>query len=757
MQFDRSFFRNIPALILVLDKDLHVIEISAGWKKIFGDVYAELPGRDLAELLPECSRDRDLGRLAEQLITKGEVSNFRLTLAPKAGTSVKISMNAMTQYGPAGDFAGAVAVVVDVTESSQSHSLVLQEVERLTHELAELRDHTDRIEKNGEELVGVAEDLEFARDEAEKASVRAEESEKRFRTIVTSVADGILVVDSRGIIQLFNHAAETIFGYSVVECVGRDIFSLIGGEDTPLHNYLNDVTAQTKRFRSEVPGKCKDGSEFPMELTANGTSVGSSTLFVVICRDISDRKQAEQKLELLAKYDPLTALANRTMFHEKLEEALVAAKRRKTAVAVLYLDLDHFKDINDTLGHPAGDHLLKVVAKRLNKCVRDTDTVARLGGDEFAIIATDLSDRHVIMRLANRILEALSEPVEIESNIVHTGTSIGLTLFPDDATQAEPLLKNADLALYRAKSNGRNTFEFFHREMNDLVHARIQLENELREAVVDEKLFLHYQPQVDLTTGRIVGVEALIRWQNSAGQMVPPDKFIPVAEGCGLMRPITDWVLKTAIEQTRDWRSAGIFQGHIAINLSPGDLKDLEFLSTVKEILSRYGLAPSLLELEVTEGMMMENIDAVLENLKNLREYGVKLAIDDFGTGYSSLAYLRRFSVDRLKIDRAFITDLTTSPDDVAITGAIISMAHSLGLRVVAEGVETQEQLDILKARGCDEIQGYYVGRPMPARAFAEYVREVGSIGSDDMSSPCFPAVASFPTRKKRRVQSTIG
>lgn len=717
-----------PVLLISFDEHWNVTELSGQWLPYTGCDVAELRRKNLMDLLNPEGDGTEVDRIVGELSATGRITDFRLLIPTADGSVEELFLNANPLFTEDSVFQGVKGLCTLGPGMCPSESQLIEKIESLTHEFIELRDHKERVEDQGREYIEVAETLSIARDEAEQAALRAEESEKRFRTIVSSVADGILVIDRQGFIQIFNHAAESIFGHSVFDSIGKNI-DLIVDDDGSLKTYLLAENPSAARFHKEVRGIRRDGSTFPMELTATGTNFGSSSIFIVICRDISDRKQAEQELQHLAKFDPLTGLANRSLFHDKLEDALKVADRNATGVAVLFLDLDHFKDVNDTLGHPAGDHLLEVVAERLNNCVRDTDTVARLGGDEFAIIATQLVDRTTIHRLAVRIVSSIAEPVEIESYKVHTGASIGVTLFPDDERDPDRLLKNADLALYRAKSNGRNTFEFFHPEMNENIHRRIRLENELRDAIGAQKLFLHYQPQVEVSTGQIVGVETLIRWRGLDGNLVPPDIFIPIAESCGLMLPITKGVLEEATRQAKEWRDQGIFMGRVAINLSPSDLKNADLFDLVMETLERNELDASSLELEITEGMMMECVDVVFENLRLFRDSGIRLAIDDFGTGYASLSYLRRFSVDRLKIDRTFITDLTTNQDDVAITEAIINMGHSLDLRVVAEGVETVEQFEMLKARGCDEVQGYFLGRPMAHDAFEKFIREFNVSG----------------------------
>ena len=391
-------------------------------------------------------------------------------------------------------------------------------------------------------------------------------------------------------------------------------------------------------------------------------------------------------------------------------------------VAVHFLDLDHFKDINDTLGHPAGDALLQIVAERLKVCIRRSDTVARVGGDEFAIIQTNLVYSNGILVLAKRLIDTIAKPFEVEGERVFTGTSIGITIFPHDDEDADKLLKNADLALYRAKQEGRNKFQLYDPEMNAEIQARKALEQDIREALDNAQFFLCYQPQLELSSGRISGAEALVRWRHPERGMVSPAEFIPVAEQTGLILQLTEGVLLEACTQIRAWQDAGLPPIRVSINLSPADFKRKALISMIKEILEETDLSAEWLELEITEGMVMSGVEAVIATLHELAEIGIELAIDDFGTGFSSMSYLKQFPVHRLKIDQTFVRDILSNKEDASITKAIIMLGHSLGLRLVAEGVETQEQLEFLRLRDCDEVQGYYFSKPLEAEAFAEFL-----------------------------------
>ena len=449
-------------------------------------------------------------------------------------------------------------------------------------------------------------------------------------------------------------------------------------------------------------------------------------------RMAESRQRSEEALRELAQHDALTSLPNRTLFHRRLVEAMDNARRVNRLVAVHFLDLDHFKDINDTLGHPSGDALLRQVAQRLERCVRksdvvarlDANTVARMGGDEFAIVQTNLLHYDGIVVLAKRLVDTISKPFDLDGERVYTGTSIGITVFPYDGREAEMLLKNADLALYRAKQEGRNKYQLYDPKMNAEIQARKALEQDIRQALEMGEFFLNYQPQIELGSGRIVGAEALVRWRHPERGMVPPGEFITVAEQSGLITNLTEGVLRDACKQAKAWQEARLPRLRVSVNLSPIDFKRKDLVPMVTGIIEDTGVDPKRLELEITEGMVMTGVESVIATLQELHALGVELAIDDFGTGYSSMNYLKQFPVDRLKIDQSFVRDILANDEDASITEAIINLGHSLGLRVIAEGVETEEQLEFLRSRGCDEAQGYCFSRPLGADEFAKLVSD---------------------------------
>jgi diguanylate cyclase (GGDEF)-like protein/PAS domain S-box-containing protein len=450
---------------------------------------------------------------------------------------------------------------------------------------------------------------------------------------------------------------------------------------------------------------------------------GRFTGYRGIARDVTQSRQAEEKIRRLAHFDELTSLPNRTMFMHTLQRALSLAQRRHKSFAIFFIDLDRYKNINDSLGHEAGDQLLQDVARRLRHHLRESDTVARLGGDEFVVLVEDCDDARELDAIAQNILNAVGRPYMLSGQEYHVTGSIGISTYPTDGQDPAALLKNADIAMYMAKDHGKNNFQFYSPQQNAHSFERLALESSLRHALERAEFMLHFQPKVDIASGHIVGVEALLRWNHPDLQMVMPSQFIPLAEETGLIVPIGRWVLRTACAQSVAWQREGLTPLRIAVNLSARQFAHDGLLQDIADIIEETGLAPGGLEVEITESMVMQNPERAVTTLTRLREMGISVSIDDFGTGYSSLGYLKRFPVDNVKIDRSFIKDLPHDHDDAAITRAVIAMAQSLRMRVIAEGVETREQLNFLRDHGCDECQGYYLSRPLPAGEFALLVR----------------------------------
>lgn len=439
-------------------------------------------------------------------------------------------------------------------------------------------------------------------------------------------------------------------------------------------------------------------------------------------RLVTGRKSAERQIEFLAYHDALTGLPNRLLVGDRMTQAIAYDDRTKSAVALLFLDLDYFKTINDSLGHVVGDALLKAVALRLGECVRDTDTISRLGGDEFLIVLPGLNDADAIAPVLVKVMEWLQKPFNVDGHELMTSVSVGIAIYPDDGEDFDTLLKKADTAMYRAKGAGRNTYRFFDEKMNVEAVEHLAMRNGLRRAVERGEFVLHYQPQIDLASGAVVGAEALIRWNHPDLGMIPPGRFIFIAEESGLIMPIGEWVLREACHQAMVWKKAGLPEFLVAVNISAVRFKRGDVEQSVIGALEESGFDPCRLELEMTESVLIDNTESTLATVKRLKSLGVKLSIDDFGTGYSSLSYLKRFAVDKLKIDQSFIRDLASDPEDVAIVRAVVQMAKSLGLKTIAEGVEDVKILEVLRAFGCDEAQGFYFARPMPAKEFALYL-----------------------------------
>ena len=536
--------------------------------------------------------------------------------------------------------------------------------------------------------------------------------------VIGSTQEGVVIMDADRTIESINSAFTRITGYDLEDVRGKKLEALHIALRNPelFEQILRDIRLNGQ-WQGSVSGINKSGNLYHIWASINAIEdeMGAVSHIVAMFSDITEKKLSEERIYHLAHYDALTDLPNRLSLNDRLQHAMAYAQRHERLVAVMFLDLDHFKNINDTLGHAVGDSLLQAVAKRLLGCVRECDTVGRLGGDEFTIILTDIKHVNDAMIVAQKILEHLSKPFVLQDRELFITASIGVTLYPLDNDSPLELIKNADTAMYRAKDQGRNNYQFYTSDMNLLALANLELQSGLHKALQRAEFELHYQPQVNIKTGEIVGVEALARWRHPEKGLISPALFIPVAEESGLIVPIGEWVLRTACEQNMIWQRAGIKPIRMAVNLSARQFQQKNLLQMITQVLNETGMQPEYLELELTEGLVMQNAQVTIRILHQLKEMGIRVSIDDFGTGYSSLSYLKRFPIDTLKIDQAFVRDITTDPDDAAIATAIIAMAHSLKFKVVAEGVETQDQLTFLCNKACDEMQGYFFSRPLPA------------------------------------------
>jgi diguanylate cyclase (GGDEF)-like protein/PAS domain S-box-containing protein len=550
-------------------------------------------------------------------------------------------------------------------------------------------------------------------------------SETLLNSIVNTAADGIIVINDEGMLEFVNAAVERMFGWKPLELIGRNIDCLMPARRGSTHRRVfAEIEGREHTLASgvgrEVKAQRKNGSIFPIELTFGEMRIDGRVKYAGIMRDVTERKCAEERIRHLAHYDELTGLPNRALFSQLLEQALSESKFAHKQVAVLFIDLDRFKLINDTLSHESGDAVLQQVGKRLTESLPRRDTVARFGGDEFVVLMRDCSIPTDAAETAQKLLTALAEPMIVEGQEYHLTASIGISAFPGDGENAQTILKHADIAMYRAKEHGKNNYQFYSSQMNLHSFERLVLERFLRHALEQDEFEVYYQPKIDLVTGSLTGMEALLRWIHPGMGMISPTKFIPLAEETGLIVQIGAWVLHAACAQNQAWQQEGMPPLRVAVNLSARQFAQSELHSTIVGVLEDTGLAPELLELEITESVTMENPEHAATLLKKLKSLGISLAIDDFGTGYSSLSYLKRFPIDSVKIDRSFIKDIPDDEDDVAITQAVIAMAHSLRLKVIAEGVESESHVEFLREHGCDQAQGYLFGKPMPAGEFKE-------------------------------------
>jgi len=554
---------------------------------------------------------------------------------------------------------------------------------------------------------------------------------ERAQVTLNSIGDAVICTDVSGNITFLNIVAEKITGWSWKEAAGRpmvEIFKIL--DATTRETIPNPMEYAVGQDRTvHLPTNCilipHTGYEIPIEDSVapiHGRE-GQATGAVIVFRDVSKARAMTLQMTHSAQHDFLTGLPNRMLLNDRVGQAIVSASRNMKKVAVLFLDLDGFKHINDSLGHPIGDQLLQSIAKRLVNCVRGSDTVSRQGGDEFVVLLSEVAHSEDPAITARRMLQAVKGTHSIGQHDLHVTTSIGVSVYPDDGLDAETLIKNADTAMYQAKENGRQSYQFFKPAMNVRAVERQSIEESLRRALDRQEFVVHYQPKINLGTGGITGAEALIRWIHPNRGLIPPAQFIPVAEDCGLILPIGKWVLREACKQARSWVDAGLPLATVAVNISAMEFRNENFLESVFEILKDTDLDPSSLELELTESVLMKRVESAASILQTLRARGVHLAVDDFGTGYSSLSYLRKFPIDALKIDQSFVNQIATTPDETTIVTAVISMGRSLKLRVVAEGVETREQLDFLQAQQCEEAQGYYFSPPVPPQQFAKLLQ----------------------------------
>ena len=668
-EFQHNFFAQPNGLHLIGDTEGVIIDVNSGWQLILGYRRKDLIGRNFLDLVLEEDREATLGELenlGRGLVTLHFENHFR----HRDGSHRLISWSAAVPEG------------------------------------------SDRVYAVGKDIT------------QERA---AQEQLLEAAAVFNNSGEGILITDRRGFIRNVNAAFTRITGYTRNEVLGKHMRILNSGRhDRHFHRSMWEAVQQEGLWRGEVWNRRKSGESFPELLTITRID-GEEQRYIGIFTDITKMKRTEEQLQQLAHYDQLTGLPNRYLINERLSQSLRRAQRRQTRLAVIFLDIDSFKNINDSLGHQAGDHLLVITAQRLRDTLREEDSIGRIGGDEFLSVMEDIESPDDVTTVAEKVIGALRQPIELNGQELSVSASLGISLFPEDGETTQLLMSNADAAMYSAKEQGRDTFRFYSERLTRDAFRHVLLDSALREAEARGELRLAYQPQIDIPTGAITGVEALLRWHHAQLGTVPPAQFIPHAERTGLIRSIGEWVLREACTQGAAWNRSGCGVGVIAVNISAPQFRDPTFTDLVREVLEDTGLPPEQLELEFTESVLLQDTEELIERMQSLRQLGVRFAIDDFGTGYSSLAYLRRMPIDRLKVDRSFIEHLETDSNGRIIARAIIALGQAMGIEVLAEGIETPGQEEVVLEMGCTHGQGFRYGKPQYAQTM-ETVLLSGSV-----------------------------
>ncbi len=616
--------------------------------------------------------------------------------------------------------------------------LLLQPIQRITktaQQITEQQDYSLRAEKEVKDEIGeMADVFNGMLNKIEDETARLYASEEKFRQLATLSPVGIFQINLQHQITYVNSRWSEITGITQPLANLEHWLGRIRSEDRRRTLKAWSALIQNhQEFVVEVGFEKQDEITWTIiEASVLHDGKGEVYGYMGAISDITDLKNAQLQMENLAFYDPLTGLSNRRLFQDRLSKAVAESKRRGTFVALLFLDLDQFKRINDSLGHDAGDQLLVETAQRLRESVRETDTVSRIGGDEFTVLLSDVESTHGVRHIADKILKSLCRPITLKKQTVINTVSIGITMSPTDASDANKLMRNADMAMYRAKAMGRNNFQFFSEDMNNEMLGYLEIEKDLRNSIENsDEFIIYYQPKIDLLSYQFIGVEALIRWQPKGKDMIPPDRFIPIAEESGLIIPIGKLVFRRSLMQVRHLMDIGIWpeNAKVAVNLSARQFSDPNLIHDLKESIEMTGCPVEVIELEITESTLMDHVENAIFTMRKIKEMGISIAIDDFGTGYSSLSYLKRFPIDVLKVDRSFVMDIPNDISDMEITAAVIAMAHKLNLRVVAEGIETKDQIDFLRANRCEYGQGYLIARPMNAQDLETYIQSPIQVG----------------------------
>jgi len=660
----REFYERTPVMLHTIDRNGRLIAVSGFWLEHLGYRKEEVLGRRSVDFLTEESRRDALRYRLPEFFRSGRVKEVPFQVVKANGEVIDVLLSAVAEFDNEGKLARGLAVMSDVTEQR-----------------------------------------------------RAESQLREAAAVFANTADGVFITDPEGTIRDVNRAFTQITGFTSDDVIGRN--PRIWKSDQHESDFYRGIWRSLERnghWRGEIWNRRKDGELYPAWMTVSQVLAedGGLSGYVAVFSDISNVKDAEARLDHLAHHDSLTDLPNRLLLNDRLEHALQRAKRYGTSLALVFIDLDRFKHVNDSLGHTLGDELLRQAGDRLSRCLRTDDTVARIGGDEFTLLLEDIGDKGCVA-VAEKVLARFAEPFELARHEVYLSPSLGIALHPENGEDADTLLRNADAAMYQAKHHGGNTYAFYTTSLTERAYEKVQLEGSLRRALEREEFDLHYQPQVDMVDKRVVGVEALLRWEHPKIGPIGPDRFIPIAEETGMIVPLGSWVLRQACRDAAAWLASGIELERIAVNVGGPQIRRGDLVSEVRSALDATGLPPSCLELEVTEGFIMEQAERSLTVLNELRKLGVRLAIDDFGTGYSSLSYLKRLPVNVLKIDRSFVRDVPADTNNVGICRAVIALGANLDLEVVAEGVETDAQQEFLIAAGCTRAQGYRYAAAMPA------------------------------------------
>ncbi|KAB2928396.1 MAG: EAL domain-containing protein [Dechloromonas sp.] len=709
IEWQRAILESANFSIIATDREGCIVSFNAAAERMLGYAAGEVIGKQTPAIFHDSqevvARAWQLGEeLGEEILPgfevfvakarRGIAEELEWSYLRKDGSRISVLLSVTALRNSAGVIQGFLGIAMDISERKRLERTVAEAQARELSQYAQRLRLSDKV-------------FEYS-------------------------SEAIMVTDAEAKIINVNPAFTWLTGYRADEVIGRTPHILSSGRHDPA--FYEDMwrrLMQEGQWTGEIWDRRKDGSIYPKWAVINAVREnGAITHYVALFSDISERKEHEERINYLAHHDHLTGLPNRLMFQERMSHALARAKRTESRLALVFIDLDRFKNINDSLGHHFGDQLLIQTAQRLKSGVRVSDTVARLGGDEFLVIFENAGDQNTCAKQVIHLRKTLEQPYVIDGSVIHAPPSIGVALYPEDGSDVETLMRHADTAMYQVKARGRNGWAFYAPRMNDEVQERIALERDLRLALERGEFLLHYQPQWDLDSDRLIGWEALVRWQHPERGLVAPDRFIPIAEETGLIVPLGDWVLETACAEVRAWERDGLGEHRIAVNLSARQFTQHELGTRVDAILAANHLSAGRLELEITESVLMEDAERTVDILRQLKRRGICIAIDDFGTGYSSLAYLKAFPVDKLKIDRSFVRDIVVDPNDAAIVAAIISMARSMGLATIAEGVESEGQRNFLTAQGCQALQGYLFGRPMSAADARHWMgcRETGTV-----------------------------